>query len=603
MERVLTRDVAKHAGQEIMVQGWLHKKRLLGGLNFIVIRDRAGLVQVVVDKDEEIEKLRGMQIGTILSVKGKVVEEPRAPGGAELHEPQITVDVPVTDEPPIEIDKPLSHKPENLDTLFDNRHIGLRSPQEQKIFKIRAALLRYIRDFLYKNDFTEIQTPKLLAGATEGGAEVFKTDYFGKEATLAQSPQLYKQMMVGAFERVFEIAPAFRAELSATTRHMSEVYMLDIEMGFIKNHEEVLDMVQDMTYYTLTNVYKEHADDLKSWNAPALTLKEKFPRYTVAQVHEMYTKATSTDTTKEKDLIPDEEKWICEYAKDNDGSEAVFVTEFPVEAMKFYHKVNPDNPKTVLWADLLFRGLEIATVPLRENNHDKLGRTNEGRWPGSQPSWLQVFLGSYALRLTAPRRSRVRHRPPGRKNRRPKQRQRSHLISPRHKQANPVVTELASDPTVIELHGENGLALKQVSPGSANVLSNKKVKLGILKDSVEIGSLNLRPRNQDEIEVYELWIREDNRRRGYAQAALGILAAPEVLEDFGIVKFSASIPNSNQPARRTFNKAGWRISEIDNGIVVYEKFARTPHPSAPVKVHDREGRQHDPSPRSITWIH
>lgn len=362
--------MAAHVGQEVLVQGWLHKKRLLGGLNFIVIRDRSGLAQMVVDKDEEVEKLRGMQVGTVLSAKGNVVEENRAPGGAELHEPVITVDVPVTDEPPIEIDKPLSHKPENLDTLFDNRHLGLRSPQEQKVFKIRAALLRQIRDFLYKNDFTEINTPKLLAGATEGGAEVFKTDYFGKEATLAQSPQLYKQMMVGAFERVFEIAPAFRAEPSATTRHMSEVYMLDIEMGFIKNHEEVLDMVQDMTYNAVTNVYKDHADDLKSLQAPELVLKEEFPRYTVAQVHELYTKATGTDVTKEKDLIPDEEKWICEHAKKEQGCEAVFVTNFPKEAMKFYHKLADDG--TVLWADLLFRGLEIATCPMRENRHDVL---------------------------------------------------------------------------------------------------------------------------------------------------------------------------------------------------------------------------------------
>jgi len=371
MDRVLARDVIKHAGQEATVRGWLHKKRLIGGINFIVVRDRSGLTQIVIQDDKETEKLRGMQVGTVLTVKGRVNEEPRAPGGAELHDPQITVDVPVTDEPPIEIDKPLSHKPENLDTLFDNRHIGLRSPQEQKVFKIRAALLRNIRDFLYKNDFTEIQTPKLLAGATEGGAEVFKTDYFGKEATLAQSPQLYKQMMVGAFERVFEIAPAFRAEPSATTRHMSEVYMLDIEMGFINGHEDVLNMVQDMTYNAVTNVYKEHADDLKDLRAPELVLKEQFPRYTVAEVHDLYTKATGTDTTKEKDLIPDEEKWICEHAKKEQGCEAVFVTNFPKEAMKFYHKL-ADDAQTVLWADLLFRGLEIATCPMRENRHEVL---------------------------------------------------------------------------------------------------------------------------------------------------------------------------------------------------------------------------------------
>jgi len=370
--RILSSEVKDHIGSQVHIEGWLHKKRLLGGLTFINVRDRKGLVQVVIQDKDQVEKLRGMQIGTVLAVDGTVKDEPRAPGGAELHDAKLEVLVPVTEEPPVEIDKPLSHKPDNLDTLFEHRVVGLRNLQEAKVFKIRAGLLRLLREFLTEHEFVEINTPKILAGATEGGAEVFKVDYFGREAVLAQSPQFYKQIMVGVFERVFEIAPAYRAELSATTRHVSEVTMLDIEMGFIQNHGEVLDMVQDMTYYALTKAYEQYADDLKSLNAPELVLKEQFPRYTVAQVHEMYTKDTGTDTTKEKDLIPDEERWICEYAKKNDGCEAVFVEKFPVEAMKFYHKVNPEDPSTVLWADLLFRGLEIATCPMRENNYEKL---------------------------------------------------------------------------------------------------------------------------------------------------------------------------------------------------------------------------------------
>jgi len=370
--RILSSEVKDHIGSQVHIEGWLHKKRLLGGLTFINVRDRKGLVQVVIQDKDQVEKLRGMQIGTVLAVDGTVKDEPRAPGGAELHDAKLEVLVPVTEEPPVEIDKPLSHKPDNLDTLFEHRVVGLRNLQEAKVFKIRAGLLRLLREFLTEHEFVEINTPKILAGATEGGAEVFKVDYFGREAVLAQSPQFYKQIMVGVFERVYEIAPAYRAELSATTRHVSEVTMLDIEMGFIQNHGEVLDMVQDMTYYALTEAYEQYADDLKSLNAPELVLKEQFPRYTVAQVHEMYTKDTGTDTTKEKDLIPDEERWICEYAKKNDGCEAVFVEKFPVEAMKFYHKVNPEDPSTVLWADLLFRGLEIATCPMRENNYEKL---------------------------------------------------------------------------------------------------------------------------------------------------------------------------------------------------------------------------------------
>lgn len=370
--RTLSKDLKKYIGKDepLTIQGWLHKKRLLGGLTFINVRDRSGLVQVVIKNKDEVEKLRGMQIGTVLEVQGKPIDEPRAPGGVELHDAVLTVMVPVTDEPPIEIDKPLSHKSDNLDTLFDNRVVGLRNLQETSIFKIRAELTRYIREFLQARDFVEINTPKLVAGAAEGGAEVFKLDYFGREATLAQSPQLYKQIMVGVFERVYEIAPAFRAELSATTRHVSEVTMLDVEMGFIEDHDDVLNTVQDMVHDTLVRVYEEHGEALKRLNAPELVIKPDFPRYSMADIHQMFSKATGKDTTKEIDLTPEEEKWICEYAKKHDGCEAVFATNLPKSKMKFYHMANDDD--TAKSADLLFRGVEISTVPQREHRYEKL---------------------------------------------------------------------------------------------------------------------------------------------------------------------------------------------------------------------------------------
>ena len=373
MERTLSSDLKSHIGQKVSIEGWLHKKRLMGGLAFINVRDRHGLAQVVLDNKDEVEKLRGMQIGTVLAVEGTVTEEPRAPGGAELHDVALTVLVPVTDEPPIEIDKPILHKAENLDTLFEYRVLNIRNLQEQKIFKIRSSLTRYIREFLDRHEFIEIDTPKLLAGATEGGAEVFKVAYFDKEAVLAQSPQFYKQIMVGAFERVYEIGHSYRAEPSATTRHLTELTMLDVEMGFVRSHDEVLDMIGDMTQYVLKKVYDEHADELKSLNAPELKLPAdgKIPRFTIAQIHEMYTKAAKTDTTAEKDLTPDEERWIGEYARKQLGSDLVFATEFPLEAAKFYHKVDAEKG-VVMWADLLYRGLELATCPLRENNYDKM---------------------------------------------------------------------------------------------------------------------------------------------------------------------------------------------------------------------------------------
>ncbi len=394
MSRVLAKDVKDHVSKKVVVQGWLHKKRLLGGLTFINVRDRSGLVQVVVEEKDEVEKLRGLQIGTVLSVEGTAKEEPRAPGGAELHNPHIEVLVRVEDAPPIEINKPLDHKSENLDTLFDNRVIGLRNLKEQAIFKIQAKVLEAAREYFAQNEFTEMNTPKLLAEASEGGAEVFKLDYFGKEATLAQSAQFYKQMMVGVFERVFETNPTYRAEPSATTRHMTEYITIDAEMGFI-TFDELREFTGRLLQYIVDKLWKDCAAELKMWNAVKPELKHPIPSIPMAEVHELYSKATGEKTIGEDDLRPDEERWICDYAKKQLGSEAVFVTEWPISSMKFYHRVNKDNPKIADRSDLLFRGVEIATVPMREHRHDVLvGQMKKAGLDPKHPGYkyyLQAF--------------------------------------------------------------------------------------------------------------------------------------------------------------------------------------------------------------------
>ena len=373
MNRILAASVVKHAGKEIVVQGWLHKKRLLGGLTFINVRDRSGLVQVVVKDKGEVEKLRGLQIGTVLSVTGKVVEDERAPGGAEMHDAKLDVLVPVTDEPPIEIDKPLNHAPENLDTLFEYRPIGLRNLQETAIFKIQSGIVQALREYFYQNDFTEVRTPKLLATATEGGAEVFKMDYFGKEATLAQSPQFYKQMLVGVFERVFEIAPVYRAEPSATTRHMTEYVSIDGEMGFI-SMKELEEFLGGLLNYVIDYVWERYERELKQWSIAKPVLPKQIPAMSMAEIHEKYSKATGENSVGEKDLRPDEERWICEYAAKELGSEAIFVTDWPADEMKFYHKAQDGKPELADRLDLLFRGVEIATGSMRENDHKVLVR-------------------------------------------------------------------------------------------------------------------------------------------------------------------------------------------------------------------------------------
>jgi len=371
MTRTLTKDLATLAGQTVTIQGWLHKKRLLGGLNFITIRDRSGLAQSLVDSKDELEKLRGMQTGTVLALTGVVTADERAPGGAELHDVTVEVMVPVVDESPIEIDKPLDHKSENLDTLFENRVVGLRNTRETDIFKIQAGIKNSVRNYLTSQDFTEFNSPKLLPGASEGGAEVFTLDYFGKEATLAQSAQFYKQMMVGVFERAYEIGSTYRAEPSATTRHMTEYLTIDGEMGFI-DFQDLLKTVGGLLQVVSTDIWASHEKQLKSWNAQPVMLPEAIPQLTLEEIHELYSKATGQDSRGEKDMRPDEEKWITDYAKKNLGSEAVFVVEWPASEMKFYHRKSVDNPEIAERADLIFRGVEIATISMRENRYDVL---------------------------------------------------------------------------------------------------------------------------------------------------------------------------------------------------------------------------------------
>jgi nondiscriminating aspartyl-tRNA synthetase len=374
--RILTSDLKDKIDQEITIKGWLHKKRKLGGLNFILVRDRSGLAQVLVKAEAEMEKLRELQVGTILAVNGKVILDERAPGGVEIHEPNLEILAPVTEEPLIEIDKPISHNPENLDTLLDNRPLTLRSPREQAVFKVQAQVLKAFRIFFENNGFTEINTPKLLAEATEGGAEVFTLDYFGKTATLAQSAQFYKQIMVGVYERVFETNPTFRAEPSATTRHMTEYITIDAEAGFIE-FDELLNLAGECLLSITTSIEEKCQNELKQWNVSGFILPKKaedIPKFSIEEIHEKFAKAKQENHRGEDDLAPAEERWICEYAQKELGSEAVFVTGWSANSktFKFYHRANEENPKLADRVDLLFKGVEIVTASMREHRYEKL---------------------------------------------------------------------------------------------------------------------------------------------------------------------------------------------------------------------------------------
>jgi len=394
MSRTLARDLHSHISKSVTIQGWLHKKRQLGAIAFLVIRDRSGLIQVVIDEPKEQAKLDGLQVGTIMEVTGTVVEEPRAALGAELHQPTLTILNPILDVGPIEIDKQIDHKPENLETLFENRVINMRNPKEGAIFKIQSAVGDGIREYLKSQDFTEFHSPKLLAEPTEGGAEVFKLDYFGKTATLAQSAQFYKQIMVGAFERVFEFGATYRAEPSMTTRHMTEFITVDGEMGFIESFQDILDILSGLMNATSDHLWTHCAPELAMWKATKPVLTAKLPEVTLKELHALVLKETGQDFTKEKDPTPSEERFITEYSAKHWQSEAVFITGFPASEMKFYHYQSPTDPEVAVRADLIFRGVEIVTTSQRENSYPKLleqlSKIGDPEHPGFR-YYLQAF--------------------------------------------------------------------------------------------------------------------------------------------------------------------------------------------------------------------
>jgi nondiscriminating aspartyl-tRNA synthetase len=368
--RVLSNELSSHIDQMILMKGWLHTLRKLGSIAFLILRDKNGLSQIVLEKPEEIEKLENLYTGTIVEVEGKVVASPKSKFGFEIQNGSVKVIRGVTYPNPVDISK--ENLNVELDTLLENRVVTMRHPKQSSIFKVAAIAEKQMREFFYKNDFTQFNSPKIIGFPTEGGAEVFEVNYFDRKAYLAQSPQFYKQMMVTVFEKVFEIGRAYRAENSNTSRHMSEILMLDAEMGFINSFDDVLDTAEGLLKFVVEHTWNEAEKEMQYLSAVKPLFSDKFPRITVKDLHELMLKETGEDHTTETDVAPSEEKFICEYSAKTWGSEAVFITEFPWSSAKFYHYQNQENPEVTDRADMIFRGVEIATVTRREVNYDKI---------------------------------------------------------------------------------------------------------------------------------------------------------------------------------------------------------------------------------------
>src|SRR2546429_7199209 len=287
MERIHTVEVGTHIGERVRVAGWLHSLRRLGGISFLVIRDGWGIIQAVAETEVELGPLQDGSIGleSIVAVEGVVVGETQAPGGVELHHLHIEVITPVTEAPPVPLNK--RKLAASIGTLSDHAAISNRHPARRAILRLEAGAMAGFRSTLTSRNFTEIQTPKLVAAATESGANVFKLDYFGRDAYLAQSPQFYKQIMVGIFERVFEVGPVFRAEPHDTTRHINEYVSLDVEFGFIENHFTVMVLLRDVIASILETLSEQCASELELLHVRVPAVPEKIPHIYFSEAQEL----------------------------------------------------------------------------------------------------------------------------------------------------------------------------------------------------------------------------------------------------------------------------------------------------------------------------
>ena len=399
--RTLVAALPRHLGETVTLQGWVHSRRDLGGVRFLQLRDRSGVVQCVFGKvDLPIAE-------SCVRVSGQVVESKKAPGGLEVQADALTIIAEATEPTPIEI--PKEEWNVNPDTLLEYRHVSLRSPKARAALRVQAELVRSFREYLTGEQFTEIFTPKLVAAGAEGGAALFEVDYYGRRAYLAQSPQLYKQIMVGVYERVFETAPVYRAELSHTSRHLSEYLSLDVEMGFIDSVDEVLGLEEALLKSMMTHVAEHCAAELTLLEAEVPDTSTAFPRITLLEARELV--ATRYDhQTGGKDLDPEAERLVGRWAKEEHGSDFVFVTDYPQAARPFY--TYPTDDGLTRGFDLLFRGLEITSGGQRIHTHAMLVEELKKRKmdPEAFRGYLEVFKygmpphGGFAIgaeRLTA----------------------------------------------------------------------------------------------------------------------------------------------------------------------------------------------------------
>ncbi len=403
MNRTYIGDAGKHAGETILLKGWVDVRRDQGKMVFFDFRDMSGMIQGVVlpNRAEVIEIAKTARPESVVQVEGIVNKRPernivadKQNGDIELEVTAITI-LSQAKELPFALDAEL-----NLDTLLDYRPFTLRRPKEKAIFKVQHHILHAFREFLTQENFTEFRAPAIVGGDAEGGTEVFKFDYFyGKQAFLATSPQLYKQMMVGVFERVFTVTNVFRAEKHATARHLNEYTSLDLEMGFIEGPEDVMKLETRLLRHVTEHLKKTCTKEFELIGAtfPLIPDGDMFPSMKLTDAQVLITKETGVDCTQEPDLDPEHERWLCEYAKKEFNSDFIFITNYPRTKRPFYAMDDPAVEGRTKCYDLLFRGLELISGNQREHRYEEL--VEKMKWKGLDPEKFSFYLQAFKYGL------------------------------------------------------------------------------------------------------------------------------------------------------------------------------------------------------------
>jgi aspartyl-tRNA synthetase len=396
MERTLVQDARKRVGECIGLRGFVQTVRNQKAVQFLVLRDHTGLIQIVAERSESNNSLNELiaQLTreSTVQVTGVVVSNPNVKlGQLEVQLQTLSVDSKADATLPIDL---FGRTETDVDKRLDWRFLDLRQPENQLIFRVQTTVEMAMREFWISKGFVELHTPKIMGSPSEGGAELFTLDYFGQTASLAQSPQFYKQMaMAAGMERVFEIGPAFRADPSFTPRHSTEFTSVDMEMSWIESHHDIMDFEEAWLCHVLHAVKEKHGKEItETFGAEVVIPSRPFPRATMDEAQQILREQgyIPPADTKNVDIVPLGERLLCEYARKEFGHEFIFVTDYPVDVRPFYHMRKDDNRRETKSFDLLWKWMEITTGAQREHRYDVL--VNQALEKGVSLEAIQFYL-------------------------------------------------------------------------------------------------------------------------------------------------------------------------------------------------------------------